>query len=206
MPKMRTIHVPRVGRPFEMVERKIPQHGPGFRGTRLWLVLAIVLAGCSTTKHQSIGPQADKAEVKLPVKFSGYKEAYAFIAKVEGIPRDADLLFQLAADSEIQIYSLDKPLTNVWVVTPHFYGVNGSDQIRGAQGNGGIYVLRILVRDPAARDSKYGFELIGFGAGNHFRFASVNGKPRFMTSWHMGASDHSESVYEWNGRFFEQAK
>ncbi len=149
-------------------------------------------------------PGPDKTEIKLPIHFSNYRELYLFMAKYEGIPTSADAVFQFAADSETEIYTLDELPSYVWVIMPHFFNGGIFDEIRGAQGNGSIYLVHPLARNFASDDTNRGFELIGIAEGNAYRFASINQIPRLITNWHISAGEHPESIYEWNGKFFAQ--
>jgi hypothetical protein len=168
--------------------------------------LSILLLGCSITKQPLvIAPPGNRAGIALPVELRNYAEVYAFIAKHEGIPAGADFLFQLAADSEIEIRDLEGSVSFVWVVTPHFYNGGVYDKIRGVQGNGGIYVLRPPIRDLKSDSINHGFELIGVAEGNVWRFSTVNQVPRLLTHWHVSADEHSEDAYDWNGKFFERS-
>lgn len=175
----------------------------------LWLVLALSggLFGCSTTRQPLvIGRGSVEGTIQLPVRFSNYHELYVFIAKNEGIPESADTLFQLAADSETKIYALDESPSYVWVITPHFYNGGILDEIRGAQGNGGIYLVCPLAKNFTSGDTNHGFELVGIATGNACRFSSVNHVTRLITNWHISAAEQPETVYQWNGKCFEGIK
>ena len=174
---------------------------------KLILCLALVLGGglfgCSTTKPALTAGDADVKQIKLPIKFAGYREFFTFVAQntYGGMPTNADTLLKLAADSSIEIIGLDfKQMPYVYVVESGYF--NGEfDEIRGAQGNGQYYILRPLATDDA--DSG-GFELVGILKGNAYAVQYVNGTPRFVSYWHLSAREHPETIYEWNGKFFEQ--
>jgi len=180
--------------------------------SKLLLCLALVLSGglfgCSTPKKEfSVGVGTEAQDVKLPIKFANYRELYTFIAQhtYGGMPTNDNTLFKLASDSETKIYVFDIPPSYLWVITPHFF--NGGDEIRGAQGNGDYYVLRpLVVRNFRFANTDCEFELVGVGAGNTLNWSNYNQKARFTTSWHLSAEDHPETIYEWNGKFFEQKK
>lgn len=176
---------------------------------KLLIGLALVLSGgwfgCSTTRPGLVGGDMDKEQIKLPIKFAGYREFYTFVAQHtgEGMPTDADSLFKLAADSTVKIVGLDfKQMPYVYVVESHFY--NGCfDGIRGEQGNGYYYVLQPLANDNATLG---GFQLVGILEGNAYTVQHVNMTPRFISYWHISAGEHPETIYEWNGKFFEPVK
>jgi len=166
--------------------------------------LCCLAAGCATPKKPvAIVPSPDRQGIHLPVRFSGYHQAFAFIARREGVPVDADTLFKLAADSTTTIHGLIGPLPYMWIIEPHLYDGGIYDRLRGAQGNGGYYLLRPLARDFTTLDTDHGFELLGIAEGNAFRWSSHNGVPRLITNWHLSAAESPESVYEWNGTFFK---
>jgi hypothetical protein len=171
----------------------------------LVLVLSGGLFGCSTTKPALIAGDADAEQIKLPIKLAGYREFFTFVAQntYGGMPTDADVLFKLAADSTIKIIGLDfKQMPYVYLVEDHYY-IGEYDGIRGAQGNGQYYILRPLAADNAALG---GFELVGILDGNAYTVQHINGKPQFVSYWHLSAGEHPETIYEWNGKFFEQKK
>jgi hypothetical protein len=93
----------------------------------------------------------------------------------------------------------------VYLVTVHYYNGGVFDQIRGAQGNGSYYILRPL-SVYSALDTDKGFELVGVVEGNSWKLMHSNGRCRFVTYWHVSAAESPESIYEWNGKFFEQQK
>jgi hypothetical protein len=177
---------------------------------KLILCLALVLSGglfgCATPKNEfGVGVGTEAQDVQLPIRFVNYRELYTFIAQhtYGGMPRNDSTLFKLASDSRTDMYTFDDPPFYVWVITPHFF--NGDDEIRGAQGNGDYYVLRPLVdHNFRFANTDCIFELVGVGAGNTLKWSSYNQKVRFITSWHISAEDQPETVYEWNGKFFEQ--
>jgi hypothetical protein len=176
---------------------------------KLILCLALILIcgifGCSTTKPVVITGDTVDEPIKLPVKFAGYREFFTFVAKntYGGMSIDADTVFKLAADSTIEIVGLDfKSMPYVYVVEDHYY--NGYlDEIRGAQGNGQYYILRPLTT--GSRTSR-GFELVGIIDGNAYTVQHLNETPRFVSYWHISAGEHPETIYEWNGKFFESKK
>ena len=173
----------------------------------LALVLSGSLTGCSTARQcPVIAPDPDAAKIELPLKFAGYRELYGFMAKREGVQSYADAVFKLAADSETRILALDTPPTYVWVILPHFYNGGIYDLIRGAQGNGGIYLVHPLANNFTAANTDGGFELVGIAGGNRYEFSSVNQVPRLIAHWHLSAGEQPETVYEWNGKFFAQIK
>ena len=163
------------------------------------------LVGCVTKEPVVIEPHAD-VTVQLPVRFSTYRDVYTFIARREGVPTNTDALFKLAADSETEIYAFDDPPPYLWVITPHFYNGGIFDEIRGAQGNGGYYILRPLARNFTSMDTDCGFELVGVAEGNSVSWRSLNHNPQLITTWHIGGGKPPETVYEWNGKYFEQVK
>jgi len=162
----------------------------------LALILSGALFGCSTPHHLvAIDPNKEPI-LDLPLKFASYQKLYAFIAKREGLPTDAHTVFKLAADSSTQIYGLNGPPLHALVITPHFYNGGIFDTIRGAQGNGSLYIARSLAHDFTSLDTDHGFELIGFGAGNGLLWSSVNERCRFITGWHLSAGERPETTYE----------
>jgi hypothetical protein len=171
------------------------------------LLLSGGLFGCSIAKQSSaITPELDKDEVQLPICFSNYCGLYTFIAKHEGLSASADVRFQLAADSETKIYALDEPPSYVWVIEPHFFNGGIFDEIRGAQGNGTVYLVCPLAENFTSGDTNHGFELVGIARGNTVRFSSVNHIPRLIVNWHVSAAEAQETIYEWNGKFFKPLK
>jgi len=178
--------------------------------SKLILCLALVLSGglfgCSTTKLTAVG-NTDAEQIKLPIKFAGYRELYAFIANHANgggdLTTDEKTLFKLAADSTIKIVGLDyRHMPYVYVVESHYFrGIH--DEIRGEQGNGQYYILRPLAADNATWG---GFELVGILDGNAYTVQHINGMPRFVSYWHLSAGEHPESIYDWNGKYFELAK
>ena len=42
--------------------------------------------------------------------------------------------------------------------------------------------------------------------GNTLRWSSYNSQPQFITTWHAGAGENPESIYEWTGKVFKQIK
>ena len=172
----------------------------------LALVLSVGLFGCSTTSRVVVA-EPNKAPIgKLPIEFDTYEKLYAFIAKREGLPMDHHTVFKLAADSSTEIDGLNEQPSYALVITPHFYNGGIFDTIRGAQGNGSLYVLRARAHNFTSLDTDRGFELIGYGGGNGLRWSSYNHQCRFITGWHLSAGERPETIYEWNGTFFEQVK
>lgn len=182
---------------------------------RIPLCLAFVLSGvsygCSTATSQGSRGVADSGTIGLPVTFAGYREFYTFVAKrtYGGMSTDADTLFKLAADSTTTIITLeDKQMPYVYLVESHYYNGGIYDQIRGAQGNGDYYILRPRATNYTDLDTDKGFELVGIAEGNSCKltYSNSNGKPRFVTHWHLSVDESPERIYEWNGRFFEELK
>jgi hypothetical protein len=174
----------------------------------LSLVLSGGLFGCSTTHWSS--SEAD-TDTKLPVRFNNYRELYAFIEArtYGGMPTNMDTTLAMASDSETKIVTLsDDKIPYVYLVTPHLYDGGIYDHIRGAQGNGYYYILRPLAKatDYTSDGKEHGFDLIGIGEGNTFTWTNSNGKTGFITTWHLSAGEHPETIYEWNGKFFEHVK
>ena len=167
------------------------------------------LIGCSTTHWSSSDVDSNP---KLPIRFKNYRELYAFIEArtYGGMPTNTDTTLAMASDTTTEIKTLaDDKLQYVYLVTPHYYNGNVFDHIRGAQGNGDYYILRPLAKltDFTGDGKDHGFELIGIGEGNTFTWTNYpNGKIGFVTTWHLSAGEHPESIYEWNGKFFEQVK
>jgi hypothetical protein len=171
----------------------------------LALVLSGGLFGCSTAKPVLTAGDAGAGQIKLPIKFAGYREFYTFVAQntYGGMPTDADTLFKLAADSTIEIVGLDfKQMPYAYVVEDHYFS-GEFDEIRGAQGNGQYYILRPLATGRAVLG---GFELVGILDGNAYTVQHINGTPRFVSYWHLSANEHPETIYEWNGKYFEPKK
>jgi hypothetical protein len=168
----------------------------------LALVLSGAMCGCSTTRPLAVIAPEKERHPELPVKFASYRQLYEFMATREGVQSFPDAVFKLAADSETQIYSLDEPPKYVWVITPRFYNGGIYDVIRGAQGNGSIYLVRPLARDFISANTDCGFELVGLAEGNIYRLSNVNKTPILITHWHLSADKDPETVYEWNGKFF----
>jgi hypothetical protein len=176
----------------------------------LALVLSGGLFGCSTTHWSADNPESNP---KLPIQFKNYGELYAFIAAHvnggSGMATNADMVLAMASDTTTKIVTLaDDKIPCVYLVTPHFYNGGIFDHIRGAQGNGDYYILRPLSKptDYTGDGKDHGFELIGIGEGNTFTWTNLNGKIGFVTTWHISAGEHPETIYEWNGKFFEQNK
>jgi len=180
--------------------------------SKLILCLALILSGGlfgSSTAKPTVAGDTDAEQIKLPIKFAGYRELYAFIAQNSGggLPTDANTLFKLAADSKTEIITLsDEKMPYVYLIESHYYNGGIYDQIRGAQGNGSYFILRPLATNYAARDTDKGFELIGIADGNSCAMTNSNGKLQFVTHWHLSATESPESIYEWNGKFFELVK
>jgi len=171
----------------------------------LVLVLSGILFGCSTTKPAFVIGDTDAGQIKLPVKFAGYREFFTFVGQgsINGMPINGDTVFKLAADSTIKIIDLNfKQMPYVYLVESHYFR-GAYDEIRGAQGNGQYYILRPLATGNAALG---GFELVGILDGNAYEVQHINGTPRFVSYWHLSAGEHPETIYEWNGKFFEQKK
>ena len=173
------------------------------------LVAAGGWVGCSTNKQGFRCEVGAKTEAKLPIKFTDYQAFYTFVANrtYGGMPTDAESVFKLAADSTTEILTLEgKQLPYAYLVTSHYYNGGIYDQIRGAQGNGDYYLLRPLATDYTTLDTDRGFELVGIAVGNTWRLSHSNGRPRFVTTWHMSAAENPESILEWNGSVFESVK
>ena len=179
---------------------------------KLLLCLALILSGglfgCSTTKTDSTTSSDAEEKIQLPIKFAGYRELYAFIAREtfgdDGVSPNADTIFKLAADNETETYELDYPPSYLWVITPHYFNGGIIDGIRGEQGNGSYYVLRPLAGCLTSGKTDCGFELVGIAWGNTLSFSGYNQTTRLITSWHISAGEHPETVYEWTGKCFEQ--
>ena len=132
------------------------------------LIVSGILFGCSTTRQDS-GSVHDTRAVELPIRFAGYRELYTFIAQHTdgGMPTNNDALFKLAADSKTEIITLeDERMPYVYLVEGHYYNGGVYDQIRGAQGNGGYYILRPLATNLSELNTDKGFELVGIAKGN----------------------------------------
>ncbi len=150
-----------------------------------------------------------KSTVELPIKFSGYKEFYTFVARqtFDGMEPADHLVLKLAADSATEIITVEsKELPYVYLVTSHFYDGGIYDKIRGVQGNGTYFILRPLAEDFTALNTDRGFELIGIAEGNSCKLAYSDGKPRFVTHTHVSALESVQGIYEWNGKTLEQIK
>ncbi len=123
---------------------------------------------------------------------------------------DTDALLKMASDSTTTIITVDddKAMQDkyIYLIEPHYYDGGIFDKIRGAQGNGSYYVLRPLATNYTEVDTDKGFELIGILSGNSCEFTHETGKPAFVTHWHMSAAEAPETIYEWNGNFFEALK
>ncbi len=170
------------------------------------LVLSGSLFGCSTIPLNS---NDEDKEVKLPINFKNYRELYAFIeARTYGrVPTNVDATLAIASDTTTKIETLsDNKLQYVYLVTPHYYDGGVFDNIRGAQCNVEYYILRPLAKitDFTGDGKDHGFELVGIGEGNTLTWTNLNGKIGFVTTWHLSAGEHPETIYEWNGKFFEQ--
>lgn len=171
----------------------------------LALIFSACLFGCSTTKPTFAAGDLDAGQIKLPIKFAGYREFFTFVGTNSSneMPINDDTVFKLAAESTIKIINLDcKQLSYVYVVETHYFR-GMYDEIRGAQGNGQYYILRPLTADNAALG---GFELVGILDGNAYTVQHIDETPRFVCYWHLSAREHPESIYEWNGKFFELKK
>jgi hypothetical protein len=177
----------------------------------LAIVLCFAVFGCATL-HYSDG-DAD-SDVKLPIRFKNYRELYGFISREvleeasgnKSMASNPDTIFKLAADSETETYALDNPPFYLWVIMPHYLNGGINDQIRGTQGNGVYFIVRPLAKNFTSENTDCGFELVGITSGNALKFSSYNQTTRLITYWHISATDHPETTYEWNGKKFERLK
>lgn len=179
------------------------------------VALTGVLFGCSSIKP-NLNSTINYAAVKyydgiaLPRKFKSYHEFYDFAARLEGVSvTNSEVLLKFAADTSTEIITVDDRAMQdqyLYLIEPHYLNGGVYDQIRGAQGNGGYYVLRLLATNFTGLDTDKGFELVGLLAGNSCRFTHETGKPTFITHWHMSAAESPQTIYEWNGKFFEAQK
>ncbi len=70
-----------------------------------------------------------------------------------------------------------------------------NNKIRGANGNGSIYVVSL---------DNNGLDLIGILNGNGYAWENANHRPQLETTWHMSADEHIRTFYQWNGHAFEK--
>src|ERR1700722_8159659 len=114
------------------------------------LILAGIMAGCSSFNKPKTFNYVDPDSVDLPIKFSGYRSFYTFIAQYESggmFSKDNDALLKLASDTTTTVLTVDDkavPYPYLYLVEPHYFDGGIFDKIRGAQGNGSYYVLRPL--------------------------------------------------------------
>ncbi len=173
--------------------------------------LSAISFGYSTGKRWSVATARQIVD-ELPIRFAGYQQLYAFIASrsyggIPTNPTNAETLFKLAADSCTQIVTLeDLQMPYVHLVETHYYNGGVYDRIRGAQGNGNYYILRPLTTNHVTFDTDKGFDLVGIVQGNSWKVTYHGGRTRIVTRWHMSAAESPESIYEWNGKFFELVK
>lgn len=122
-----------------------------------------------------------------------FKEMWEIVAGSEGLSKNEECLWQLATESEFKAHYISTERMSFYVVTPHYRGEGGFDDLRGMQGNGNFYVF----------DSK--LNIVGQLEGNSFAITITdNGKMAIRTTWHMSASDNSPRLYVWNGERFEK--
>jgi hypothetical protein len=186
-----------------------------FENSRTIIVCLVVVlwcgvVGCATGHHSAMNTDSDVKDVKLPIRFKNYRELYAFISHEvfpdNDVPSGPDAIFKLAADSETETYALDNSPFYLWVITPHYLNGGIYDQIRGAQGNGAYFIVRPLAKNLTSENTDCGFELVGIASGNALNFSGYNQTTRFTTFWHISATEHPATTYEWNGKFFEGLK
>jgi hypothetical protein len=173
----------------------------------LAFILCIGLFGCATSHYSDANTDSD---VKLPIRFKNYRELYTFISREvfedKNMSSQPDTIFKLAADSETETYALVNSPFYLWVITPHYLNGGIYDQIRGAQGNGIFFIVRPLAKNFTSDETDCGFELVGIASGNVVNFSGYNQTTRLTACWHISATKHPETTYEWNGKSFEQVK
>ncbi len=164
--------------------------------TFLAVLLVIGFAVCGCEKRPPSGetpvvPQTKGAEP--PIEFRGYKAAFEHIALREGLPRDEETLFGLAAESTVERYRFEQTglLT---IVRAQYYDESQFEfGLRGAQGQGTYYVFQTNGNE---------WRLVGVVQGSAYRWDCVGDKLRLITSWHISAFESPETVYSWNGGTF----
>lgn len=130
--------------------------------------------------------------------FPTYRDCFRFMAGCqETTVVDEANLFKLAAESSMETFRLADGTSNIVLVIKLDYLKGPYSAMRGAQGNG-LYFLFV----PRSN----GFEHVGTMAGNAYRHGTLNGRCRFITSWHMSGAEAIETEYVWNGKMFEVTK
>ena len=134
----------------------------------------------------------------VPIHFKNYQEIFKYIADENEGEGDPEYILELAADSRVDYLRKDhtKGTGDMIVITANYIDKKeffGIDMIRGAQGNGSFYVFQ---------KNDDGYDLIGILSGNGYKFAQVNGKDSVLTSWHVSASEYTETLYQWDGKVY----
>jgi hypothetical protein len=172
--------------------------------TKLLLSLALVLSGgwfgCSTSQHPHnangqppVSTAGNTLVLSSSIGFANYHDVYRFIAERESIPTNADALLKLAAESHMEIATIEN-LGIIQIIEANYYG-DIFNKIRGAQLNGRYYVLR---------KNKSGFDLVGILEGNIYRWDNVGKSIKLKAHWHGGEWNGEDAwdIYEWNGQTF----
>ena len=142
-----------------------------------------------------------------PVPLPGYRALFELIATREGLPRDDEALFTLAARSDVEVWR--ERAEPVFLVVKASYSEDGvNDRIRGVSDNGSFYVFRLVSpqngRTGAREDTR--FELVARAYGNLFRWQTSvdNGRPvvQFVVSERFSGQKSVKRTYVWNGRIF----
>lgn len=130
--------------------------------------------------------------------FQTYQDCFRFMAGRQETTSMAEAdLFKLAAESSMETFWLEGGTSNIVRVIKLDYRDGPYSTTRGAQGNG-LYFLFV----PRTN----GFEHVGTMEGNAYRHGTLNGRCRFITSWHMGATETIEAEHVWNGKTFTVTK
>jgi hypothetical protein len=158
---------------------------------------SMFIVSCSTAHKRTRGIEKQTTHLR------DYAEMFRFIAAREELPVDQGTILRLAADSSVEVWHFDD-IPVLYVITAHYYAGGLYDQVRGAQSNGRYYLLRPLNQQfTAAGNLDRGFELVGIAEGNTYRWETLNGRRRLITTWHLSASESPTNTYDWNGSKFE---
>lgn len=123
--------------------------------------------------------------------FANEKQLFAFIGHVENLPTDPNTLHNLTQDS-MQV-TMQHPLGRFTVIKAECMGGKFS-RIRSFHGNGSYYIV--------LKDHKK-IQIVGFVAGNRCRWDVGENYIKLIFNYHYSAK-LNETVYEWNGKIFQQ--
>src|SRR5262245_2044509 len=85
-----------------------------------FLIMIGACSGCCTVQKDIRGDVGLEEKVKLPIKFVGYQELFRWVAgrTYGSVPADPRSIFNLAADSKIEVLALDdKRMPYLYLVT-----------------------------------------------------------------------------------------